>query len=104
MVNGLEFKISIHQTTYDGTYTRKDENSDNNYSNQNDSSYNSGASSSQPFNPYVNKFDGKTPDEARKIYLKFMKAFHPDTGDGSDDEDVKLINAAYDEYKKKHGI
>jgi curved DNA-binding protein CbpA len=33
-----------------------------------------------------------------------MKNFHPDTGDGSDDEEVKLINAAYDEYKKKHGI
>jgi uncharacterized iron-regulated membrane protein len=98
------YRATTGKTTYDGTYTRKDENSDNNYSNQNDSSYNSGASSSQPFNPYANKFDGKTPDEARKIYLKFMKAFHPDTGDGSDDEDVKQINAAYDEYKKAHGI
>jgi hypothetical protein len=76
----------------------------NNYSNQNNSSYNSGASSSQPTNPFADKFEGKTPDEARKIYLKYMKAFHSDTGDGSDDEDVKQINAAYDEYKKAHGI
>jgi hypothetical protein len=76
-------------------------NSYNDYSNNN---YNSGASSAEPFNPYANKFEGKTPDEARKIYIKYMKNFHSDTGDGSDDEDVKQINAAYDEYKKAHGI
>jgi hypothetical protein len=33
-----------------------------------------------------------------------MKAFHSDTGEGSDEEAAKQINAAYDEYKKAHGI
>jgi hypothetical protein len=98
------YRATTGKTTYDGTYTRNDNNSYNNYSNQNDSSYSSGTSSNQPTNPFSDKFEGKTPDEARKIYLKYMKAFHSDTGDGSDDEDVKLINAAYDEYKKAHGI
>jgi hypothetical protein len=97
------YRATTGKTTYDGTYTRNDDNSYNNYNNQSNN-YNNTASSSQPTNPFADKFEGKTPDEARKIYLKYMKAFHSDTGDGSDDEDVKLINAAYDEYKKKHGI
>jgi hypothetical protein len=88
---------------YSNSYNNNQSNGYNNYNNQSNN-YNSGASSSQPVNPFSNKFEGKTPDEARKIYLKYMKAFHSDTGDGSDDEDVKQINAAYDEYKKAHGI
>jgi hypothetical protein len=79
-------------------------NSNNGYGNNQSNYSNSDNSTQESANPFADKFEGKTPDEARKIYLKYMKAFRSDTGDGSDDEEVKLINAAYDEYKKSHGI